>query len=283
MSDHEHLSARRILELAESSIPQLGGAILGRSPVDWDEEYWTGILNDADQQADRSRPRSFFDFGDLMTILAHHDRHLIDGRDSVRSARASEALALHVQASAGSAVLAQGAAKRFEETLALVVESLGADSSVVYARPQLDSIRGIRTVAVEFESLRAQAEVWSAAGPKSNGSLISPLHSIRLENLSGTTLDVETVSLSGNGMPAWTLENIRLAVGEVRVFEPYELDWKLGPGEPGTTELEFGVGIPGRSRAGTVSLEILSRGIITLDRPEFSGELLTVRQPPLAD
>ena len=283
MSDHEHLSSRRILDLAESSIPQLGGAILGRSPVDWDEDYWTGILNDADQQADQSRQRSFSDFGDLMTILAHHDRHLIDGRDSVRSARASEALALHVQASAGSAVLTQGAARRFEETLALVLESLGADSSVVGARPQLDSIRGIRTVVVEFESLRAQADVWSATGPKSDGSLISPLHSIRFENLSGTTLDVETVSLSGKGMPAWTLENIRLAVGEVRLFEPHELDWKLGPGEPGTTELEFGVGIPGRSRAGTVSLEILRRGIITRDSVPWLLAANTPTADPLID
>src|SRR5699024_12533594 len=143
MSDHEHLSSRRILDLAESSIPQLGGAILGRSPVDWDEDYWTGILNDADQQADQSRQRSFSDFGDLMTILAHHDRHLIDGRDSVRPTRASEALALHIQASAGSAALTQGPARRNEEKLVLVLESLKADSSLRDARPQQETNRGL--------------------------------------------------------------------------------------------------------------------------------------------
>lgn len=283
MSEHEHLNARRILDCARSSVPRLGGAILGRSPVDWDEEYWTGILDDADQQANRTRPRSFSDFGDLMTVLIHHDRHLIDGRDKVRSARASEALALHAQASEAEVVLDHGAAKRFEETLALIFESLGAEGSEVKPATLQDSPLGIRSVVIEFESLRAIADVWSSTGPKSDGSLLSPLHSIRLENLSRTILDVETLSLTGEGLPPWSLERIRMAAGEVRVFEPHELDWKLGSGESGTKELVFAVGVPGRSRANAFSLEILSRGKLTRESVPWLSAANIPTADPLID
>lgn len=264
MLHHEHMS-REILELAESSISLVGEAILSRSPADWDEDYWIGILNDADQQIYRVRPRSFAHFDDLMTILTHHDRHLIDGRDRVRSARASEVLALHSQASSGQLSLEPGAVKRFEETLTLIYESLGIDNEVQHPGTNRDAARGLRSVSVEVESLHARAEVWSSTGPKSDGTIVSPLHSIRLENVSGEAIDIETLNLHGDGLRTWAREGVRVPPGEVKVLEPHELTWNPGMGEPGTKELVFSVGVPGRSRANTLSIDILRRGQWTPD------------------
>ncbi|MGM0698442.1 MAG: DUF4011 domain-containing protein [Actinomycetota bacterium] len=263
MHHDERLNNDRILALASTVVPRLGGAILGRSPVEWDEDYWIGILHDADQQAGRVRSRSFTDFRDLMTILAHHDRHLIDGRDQVRAARASEALALHSQATSGNMKPITGSAQRFEQTLTLILESLGASADAVRPVSQQDSLPGIRSLVVDIEAVHARAEVWTSTGPKSDGMVISPLHSIRLENRSRESIEVETLRMAGEGLRPWSREGIRLGPGEVRVLEPHEVEWDPGRVEPGTKELAFSVGIPGRSRENTLTIEILRRGRIS--------------------
>ncbi len=137
-----------VLEIAKRATPIVADAILQASAGDYDEEFWIGILTDADGQYGQTaqllsrqtagqsarrparqstqRPRSFDDFGDLMDMLAFHSRWLQRGTNSLVRSQAISLHDLHTQALSGRDVQPTMVAW-FQTTLNLLLEAPGVE------------------------------------------------------------------------------------------------------------------------------------------------------------
>lgn len=276
----ELIPADVIVKVSDLVAPHLAVAVLEESPEQWDGDTWVGLLTDADSQASMHHQRSFDDPIDVLTILAHHDRHLASGHIALRASRAGEMLALLRNARHDPVSLDARAAVRFGDTAVLLVEAVGTarpdlrrqigaavreplhttdalphDGAI--APDQRSSTAGNDSVLLELRSVRIAVEWWPVHNADPGNSNLHPVRGVRITNSSEDEVVVDTLRATVDGRVIWRGPVVRIPGGRELELEPSEIDWSWSSEADHAVEVELVAGAEGRSTARRRSLEVL--------------------------